>query len=424
MSRVYHSWMIVGISFINLAAAFGLNFSFSVFFVAILEEFRWSRASIAGAFSLSTFLLGVSSWFVGRFVDRFGPRKIMLGGILVLCFSTMASGWIKELWHLYALFGVFVAIARSGLGWVPHSVLLFNLFFEKRGTMVGIAFSGIGMGILIIGPISQFLISWYGWRFAYMLLGLMILVVLLPLNCILFRIARGKEGGAGNSRLEQSTIVDDKTTEASSKKDETANRAFGHAMRTLPFWSFFFALLLIPLGIFPVMVHQVAYLFDLGYSKILAAFVFGAIGFLSSAGRMLFGALSDHMGRVRAATLSFLFSIGGILILLLLPILHSVFWLYLYAVLFGLGFGARGPIITTMVADMYQGKHFGTIYGFINIGTGIGGALGPWFAGYLHDLTGSYMIPFITCIPALVLACTLTWIAGWPNTWNRGQLST
>jgi MFS family permease len=407
--------MIIGISFVNLAVAYGLFFSFSIFFVAILEEFRWSRASIAGAFSLSTLLLGISSWFVGRLIDRFGSRKILIGGILILSFSTIASGWIKELWHLYALFGVFVAIGGSGLGWVPHSVLLFNWFVEKRGTMVGIAFSGMGIGILIIGPLSQFLISWYGWRIAYVLLGLMVLVLLLPLNCILPIIPREKEGFAGNHRSNQSTTVQGKIKRVSNGRDENVNPAFGHAMRTVPLWCFFFAFLLIPLGIFPVMVHQVAYVIDLGYSKMLAAFVLGTIGFLSSAGRMLFGTLSDRMGREKVATLSFLFSIVGILILLFLPLLRSVFWFYLYAALFGLGFGARGPIITAMVADMYQGKHFGSIYGFIVIGSGIGGALGPWLGGYLHDLTGSYKIPFITCIPILVLACILVWIAGWSN---------
>ncbi len=280
---------------------------------------------------------------------------------------------------------------------------------------MGIAFSGMGIGILIIGPLSQLLISWYGWRIAYVLLGLMVLGLLLPLNCILPIIPPEREGFAGDFRPDQSTTVRDKIKRVSNGRDEKLNPAFGHAMRTVPLWCFFFTYLLVPLGIFPVMVHQVAYVIDLGYSKMLAASVLGTIGFLSTAGRMLFGTLSDRMEREKVATLSFLFSIVGILILLFLPLLQSVFWFYLYAALFGLGFGARGPIITAMVADMYQGKHFGTIYGFTLIGSGIGGALGPWLGGYLHDVTGSYKIPFITCIPILVLACILIWIAGWSN---------
>ena len=135
------------------------------------------------------------------------------------------------------------------------------------------------------------------------------------------------------------------------------------------------------------------------------------MGLLSTVGRFIFGTLSDHIGREKAVTLSFLCSILGILILFFLPSLKSIFWLYLYSILFGLGFGARGPIIAAMMADMYQGKHFGSIYGFINIGNGIGGALGPWLGGYLHDITGSYELTFILCIPILIFACILFWIA-------------
>lgn len=412
MSKSNYKWIIVGISFVNIAASYGLNFCFSIFFPAILEEFRWSRASIVGAFSLSALLLGISSWFGGRLTDRFGSRKIMIGGAIILSLSTLASGWIRELWHLYALFGVFAAIGIAGLGRVPHSVLLSNWFVQKRGTMVGIAFSGMGIGILITGPLSQFLISQYGWRTAYGVLGLMALGLLLPLNCFVRNRPEKEDGNPIHDYRDSNVRVNNKFENINSWNDRGADWTLGHAMRTLTFWSLFFATLLTPLGIYPVMVHQVVYVVDQGYSKMLAASIFGAIGFLSTVGRLLFGMLSDLMGREKAVTLSFICSMLGILILLLLPSLKSVFWLYLYAIFFGVGFGARGPVLTAMAADIYHGKNLGNIYGFINIGNGIGGAFGPWLAGYLFDLTGSYSISFITCIPILILTCILYWIAG------------
>ena len=139
VSQSYYRWIVVSISFVNIAAAYGLNFTFSIFFVAILEEFGRGRASIVGAFSLSALLLGVSSWFGGRLIDRFGSRNILMGGVIILSISTIASGCIQEVWHLYALFGVLAAIGISGLGWVPHSVFLSNWFVQNRGTMVRIA---------------------------------------------------------------------------------------------------------------------------------------------------------------------------------------------------------------------------------------------------------------------------------------------
>ena len=413
MSKPLYSWIIVGISFANIATAYGLRFSFSIFFVAILEEFSWSRACTAGAFSLSALLLGISSWFAGRLVDRFGSRKILVGGVIILSFSTIASGWIQEVWHLYALFGVLAALGGCGLGWVPHSVLLSDWFIQNRGTMVGIAFSGMGAGILVLGPVSQFLISSFGWRIAYMILGSMVLIFLLPLNYMVRNRPSEQNGSSIPYRSNPTTTVHE------AEKSEAPDWTLGRAMGTLPFWCLLLAFLLLPLGIFPVIVHQFAYIIDHGYNKILAASIFGAIGFLSSIGRLLFGTLSDRIGREKAVTWSFVCSIAGIAILLLIPSLRTVFWLYLYAALFGVGFGARGPIVTAMMADFYHGKHFGSIYGFINIGNGIGGALGPLLAGYLHDVTGSYKTSFLTCIPILVGTCILFWIAGWSKRHNK-----
>ena len=404
-------WVVVIISFVNLAVAYGLNFSFSIFFVAILEEFKWSRANIAGAFSLSAVLLGISSWFIGRWVDRFGSRRILIGGAILLSLAILASGWVRQIWHLYLFFGVLAAIGTSGLGWVPHSVLLSNWFVQNRGTMVGIAFSGMGIGILIIGPTSQFLISLFGWRNAYRILGLTVLACLLPLNYIL----RDWPNEKKNCYSEPGAEVPNQGRELGKKGAQAGDWTLRRSMRTLPFWSLCLSFLLIPLGIFPVVIHQVAYIVDQGYSRILASFILGLMGLLSTIGRLIFGTLSDRIGREKAVTWSFFCSILGILILLSLPSLDSVLWLYVYSILFGVGFGARGPIIAAMMADLFQGKHFGSIYGFINIANGIGGALGPWLGGFLHDITGSYGLTFILCIPVLILACILFWIAGWAH---------
>jgi MFS family permease len=279
--------------------------------------------------------------------------------------------------------------------------------------MVGIAFSGMGIGILIIGPVSQFFISQFGWRVAYIILGFMVLGCLLPLNYVLRDKPDRKENDSKHDQLRPSIEAHDRTRQLQKNRKEEWDWTLGRSMKTLPFWSLCFSFFLIPLGILPVVIHQVAYVTDHGYGKMLASFIFGLIGLFSTVGRLVFGTLSDRIGREKAVTWSFLFSILGILILLSLPSLKSELWLYLYSILFGVGFGARGPIITAMMADLFQGKHFGNIYGFINMANGIGGALGPWLGGYLHDMTGSYGLTFILCIPILTLACILFWIAGW-----------
>ena len=327
----------------------------------------------------------------------------MIVGAIVLSLATMASGLIREVWHLYFLFGILAGVGICGLGWVPNSVLISNWFARNRGSMVGIAFSGMGIGILVVGPSAQYLISSLGWRMAYLVFGLAVLLLLLPSS--LFLQDRPKLSMKSGGPDQRNALP--KAEDSRKQEDWTLRRV----MKTLPFWALFVSNFFLPLGVFPVAIHQVAYIIDLGYSKILAAFVFGTMGLLSAAGRPLFGTLSDRIGREQAVTLSFICSIGGILILIFLPALKSLYWLYLYAILFGLGFGSRGPIMAVMMADMFSGKHLGSIYGFINIGNGIGGALGPWLGGLLYDLTGSYRIPFSICIPALVLANIFFWIA-------------
>ena len=269
MLRSSYRWIILGISFINIAAAAAIRFSFSIFFVAILEEFKWSRASIAGAFSLSALLLGISSWFGGRLVDRFGTRKILIGGTIILALSTIASGRIQQAWHLYALFGVLTAIGIAGIGRVPHSVLLSDWFVKRRGTVVGIAFSGLGVGVLVIGPVSQILISSFGWRTAYMILGLMILALLLPVNSMVRNRPSDGEDHSTRPGSNPHTEIHSELRGLYGQKGQGGDWTLARSMRTLPFWALSLAFFLLPLGIFPVMIHQVAYIIDQGYSRIL-----------------------------------------------------------------------------------------------------------------------------------------------------------
>jgi MFS family permease len=133
---------------------------------------------------------------------------------------------------------------------------------------------------------------------------------------------------------------------------------------------------------------------------------------VSSLGRPCFGLAADRFGGPLSATVSFGCTAGGALALLGLETSPHMLWLVAYAVLFGLGFGARGPIITAMASDLFAGRRFGAIYGVLNLGNGIGGALGPWFAGFVHDVTGSYRIAFVASVVFCVIGAGCFWAAG------------
>jgi MFS family permease len=163
-----------------LAVSYGLFFSFSIFFVALLEEFQWSRALTAGAFSISTVVQGLLAPAAGVAVDRLGPRRVIVVGTVLLASSSLLAATIREPWQLYLYTGVLGAAGVVAVGWVPTGVLLSRWVVERRGRMTGVAFSGMGVGVFLFGPLTQALIATLGWRLASAVLGVAVLAITLP----------------------------------------------------------------------------------------------------------------------------------------------------------------------------------------------------------------------------------------------------
>ena len=400
--------MALTVVWLTLGVAYGLYFSFSVFFVSLLEEFRWSRGLTAGIFSVATIVQGLASPLVGALVDRIGPRLVLLTGAALLGAASILASRVQHLWELYLITGVLAALGLAGAGWVPSGALLARWFSHRRGGVIGLAFSGMGIGVFVIGPLAQFLIDQTGWRQANFLLGVATLIFLIPLLWFGLRTAppappqaafpRGARESAGNGSPDRSPA-------AGASLGPTVRQA----VATRAFWALFAASFVTPLAVMPVFTHQVAFAVDQGYPRMFVASVFGVAGLLSSFGRIGFGMISDRIGRELSATLSFGCTAGGTLALLGLEVLRDPGFLYAYAILFGLGFGARGPIMTAMATDFFGGTRFGAIYGILNFGNGIGSAIGPWFGGVVHDLTGSYRWAFLASVGFCAVAAACFW---------------
>ena len=396
----------------TLAVAYGVFFSFSVFFVPLVEEFRWSRALTAGALSVSTVVQGILSPLVGGLIDRIGPRPVILGGVVVLGGATMLTATVHSPWELYLYSGVLGATGLVALGWVPMSVLLADRVAERRGRMVGIAFSGMGVGIFAVGPLAQWLIGALGWRAASIILGLGTLIVLLPLAWLSdTRGSRPRPGRGDLSETREQLSTRSRRGPPAAASVANGGPTLGQALRTRAFWALFAAYFLTPLAVFSVFAHSVAFAVDHGFDRLFAASIFGTVGLMSSVGRVVFGLASDRFGGPLAATFSFGCTAGGALALVALDAWPLAGWLVVYAVLFGLGFGARGPIITTMATERFGGRRFGVIYGALNFGNGLGGALGPWLGGFVHDVLGSYRLAFFASIGFSVLGAGCFWLA-------------
>ncbi len=384
----------------TLAVAYGLFFSFSIFFVPLIQEFHWSRALTAGAMSVSAIVQGLAAPVAGVLADRFGARLLVVTGTLLLAAASMLGATVQAPWHLYLYTGVLGALGLVAVGWVPMGLLLSRWFHARRGRMAGVAFSGMGFGVFVIGPLTQWLIAATTWRTASFLLGAGALVLLLPL--VLWGV---RDGPAEPRRADAGSGAP--APGGTHRPDVT----LADALRSRAFWALFAAYFCTPLAVFPVATHAVAFAVDQGYPPMLAASAWGAMGLMSTVGRASFGVLADRVGGPPAAMLSFACTAGGAAALLALEAVPGAGWLVVFAVLFGLGFGARGPIITAMAAEWFGGRRFGAIYGALNLGNGLAGALGPWFGGAVHDATGSYRVAFLASIVFCGIGSACFWLA-------------
>jgi len=402
-------WIIVGVSFLNLALVYAIWYSFSVFFVAILKEFGWSRSLTAGAFSLLIIIHSIIGLLVGWMVDRFGPRRVILLGSLFLAVGLTLCSLIRTWWQFYLFFGVITASGISSTGWVPNVAIINQRFKEKKGLAMGIISSGIGIGILVCTPSFQFLINQIGWRMTYRIMALFIPSIVIIIAIVFLKkfqksipIPLAEEG------VPQTVMKDHLTV-----NEEWASQTWTvrRAIATKQFWLMglsFFSGTVISQSIFT---HQVAFFVDHGIEALFASYIVGFIGIVSLGGKILWGALSDKIGREITFTIGIICSILGMIILILFSLYPSSGLTYFFSIFFGLGYAVTAALPPLVTADIFEGKAFGSIFGAIMVFVGIGGAIGAWFAGFIYDQLGSYVPVFIILILFAFFACLNIWWA-------------
>ena len=407
----FYGWIIVAASFVTLAIAFGVWYSFSVFFVAILKEFGWSRAATAGIFSLFTLAHSGAAIAIGALLDRFGPRKVLPIGSILIVIGLLVSSRTETLWQLYISYGLITAIGICAIGFVSQSIILPTWFVRKRGLAIGMAMAGIGIGMQVLVPMTQTIISGFGWRYAYCFLAAIVVVIVIPLNAVCQRRNPAEIGQFPDGRRRPDALQGSGGEEPRHNPIGEAPQAgwtLAKSLRTRQFWLLFATFFFIPMAVQGTFIHQVAHVVDKGFSAEKGAFFFGFAGITGSMGKILFGYLSDRIGREKAFSIGIGCAFSGVLSLMNLSPGH-VGLLYAYATFFGLGYGAIAPIFPARAADLFQGAHFGKIYGFLCMSGGLGGATGTWVSGKIFDLTGSYHIAFLGVLTALVLVAILFW---------------
>ena len=406
----FYGWIIVVVTFVTMAIGVNARTAFSLFYPPIIDEFGWERGVTAGAFSFGFLVSGAVSPLIGRLMDRAGPRAVMELGVALMAGGLLLAPLTTQPWHLYLTIGVMVGAGSVCLGYSGQSLFLPNWFIRRRGLAMGLEFAGVGIGSVTLLPWVQLMIEQTGWRTACRAMGILILAVLAPINLLLRK--RPEDIGlepdsdaapSASSAKPISNIVDP----VWAGTDWTLKRAIG----TARFWW-------ISLGYFcglyiwyAVQVHQTKYLLDIGFSPAVAVWSLGVVSLLGIPGQILLGHLSDRMGREwiwAASCLGFAICFAALIALKYVP---TLFLVYIMVLAQGaLGYGLTS-IIGAVVLEIFQGKHYGSIFGTVMLAALAGGAAGPWITGILHDLSGSYTIAFAAGIAVSGLSAVAIWMA-------------
>jgi len=353
----------------------GAGESFAVFLLPVSAEFGADRAALTGVYATAVLVAGLVAPFVGVAIDRLGPRRCYLAGLLVFGSAYALAGQVTALWQLYVVIGVLGPAGASLVGMVPASTLVSRWFGGRLPTAMAVLSAAMGTGMLAFAPLAQWLIDRVGWRHAYELIGVGLLALLLPLAMLPWsRIAAGSPEVVEAMRL---------------RGAGQAAWTVARALRTPIFWALAGMMFSTAVSTYVVSVQLVACLVDAGYPPILAAWTFGLAGMISIAGMMGAAALAERVGERLTATVSYSLTLLG-LALLGLALVRPSGWLVAgYVLAFGGAQGSRGPLAAVLAARGFPGA-MGRVYGMVLLAAGAGSALGAWAGGALFDLTGGY----------------------------------
>jgi sugar phosphate permease len=407
---IFYGWIVLGVAFITVAVGYAIRNSFAVFYPTIVEAFGWGRGSTALMFSIAFLVYGLSAPLAGTLVDRFKPRLILPLGGLIAGVGVALCSLATTQWQFFLFYGGIAAIGLSLAGWTPLTAIVSNWFVKKRGLAIGILAAGFGSS-LISAPIAQLLISSFGWQKAYIIVGIFPIAIIVPLCSLLIRRSPQEKGLQPDGAPQKPPQPQDTDKpQPGEGKWAATTWTLPRAVKTYQFWLLFLtAFFLLGLTEQIAVTHQVYFFRDVGYEPMMAAKIYSVFGIAFIIGTLC-TFFSDRFGRERVFIPSCLLGAGAVSLLFLIRDTSHLWMPILFSVCFGLGVGAAGPVFYSAAADLFHGRHFGSILGTITLGFSVGGAVGPPLAGFIHDKTHSYSFAFFLILGALLASALLMWL--------------
>jgi MFS family permease len=410
---IYYGWVIVAVMFVTLFVSLGFRFAFGVYYSAILDETGWSRADTAGVVSAAMIVYACTAALAGYLFDRLGARVLFTIGALCMGSGLMLCSTVNSLTGLTAAYGILLGLSYAALGFIPHMAIVPRWFDRRRGLASALSLAGVGLGSLGVATLSAEWIVRIGWRETMWWFGLAAMVILIPLNLLFHRHSAEHVGLAPDGPSDQP---------AARVTPVKTGTSVGEALRTPVFWLLALAVTMTGLCNMILIVHQTRMLVDMGFSLPLASLLFGVLGAMRAAGGLVWGPLSDRIGRATCIVIICSISLVGLALLWLTSLVPPealalrIALLAGYLLTYGIGFNGISPVYASAVSDRFAGRNLGTILGLLDLGFGLGSALGPWWAGWMFDRYGSYG----GVILGVAFGVVITGFGLWAATRRRG----
>ncbi|MDB4433468.1 MFS transporter [bacterium] len=405
--KIFYGWWIVLATNIICMLGYGTwLYSFGVFFKPMSAEFGWTRAMTAGAYSLRSIEGGIASPIVGWAVDKYGSRIVIVVGAIVSGLSFTMMPLVNSLLGFYLVYGIALSAGMSAMLYLPAWTVIAKWFRRRLSMAMALLAVGAGFGGLICAPASAFLIGHFGWRSAFVILGVVIWVVAIPLAFVVRNSPEEMgllpDGDAPPDEKPQQLDAASDSKQEDSEPLAQVDYTLKQALRSSPFWMLALAFFFFGMAHSTVTVHTVPALTDAGIPMEKAAFSIGLLTLVSIIGRLSFGYLGDHINKRYLFMVAYTFTGMGLLVLMDARTMGMV---YLFIFLFGVGFGGTVPLMPAIRAEYFGRAALGKIQGFMNPVMMFAGAVGPIFAGHVFDTTGSYRLSFM--VTGLLTFCAV-----------------
>jgi predicted MFS family arabinose efflux permease len=383
--RVHYAWVVLGATAVVLLAAAGLRSAFGVFIKPMEAEFGWDRTALSLVASISFLFNGASGPVMGRLADRWGGRVVLAASGVLLGIGALGAALIVSLWQLHATVGVIIAVGAGGASSGIAAVMASRWFDARRGLAIGIAGGAMAAGQLLVVPLAMWLMLSWGWRTAFVVLGVGFLAIVLPVVLALIRndprdvglepygaVPGGRTGSSGDPAVERTTLRE--------------------AIGTMPFWLLlgsFWVCGYTSVGL--VLTHLIPHATEHGFHGSQAAQALGVMGAFNIIGTIASGWICDRYGQ--KTPLAAYYGLRG-LSLVFLPYVGTLAGLFAWAVVFGLNFISTVPATTALTARIYGRYSVGELSGWIFFSHQIGSAVGALAGGYFYDRFGDYTVAF------------------------------